>query len=162
MIGLIVGFVVVGVVVAVAVMLVLAEVRRLRVDPPEPIFDEDEVFQWVVEHLPDIVAATLTADDVARILDFQVEFFRRRGVSVEADSVDADSVGANTALGSSESGAGPVVVGGSEIVDDIVARCAATGEAYLPEQVAGVIETQAGYLRAIGAIGAEARADNDI
>ncbi|HZJ25950.1 MAG TPA: hypothetical protein VFF40_02880 [Acidimicrobiia bacterium] len=145
--GLVVGFVVVGLVVALAVFVVMREVSRLRADPPDPIFDEDEVFDWVVEHLPDIVAATLTTDDVRRILGFQVELFRRRGVSVQGDT----SVPV-----------GPVVVGGSEIIDSIVERCAATGEAYLPEQVQGVIETQFSYLRAIGAVGPQAPPDEDI
>lgn len=145
--ALIIGFVVVVVVIVLALAVVLGEVRRLRADQPAPIFDEDEVFDWVVEHLPDIVAATLTTKDVARILDFQVELFARRGVSVNRESSAPE---------------GPVVVGGAETVEYIVDRCAATGEEYLPEQVLGVIETQAGYLRAIGAVGAEALPDEDI
>lgn len=145
--GLVVGFVVVGVVIALALAVVLGEVRRLRADPPAPIFDEDEVFDWVVEHLPDIVAATLTTKDVARILDFQVELFARRGVSVNRESATPE---------------GPVVVGGAETVEYIVDRCADTGEEYLPEQVLGVIETQAGYLRAIGAVGTQALPDEEI
>lgn len=145
--GLVIGFVVVGVVIALALAVVLGEVRRLRADPPAPIFDEDEVFDWVVEHLPDIVAATLTTKDVARILDFQVELFARRGVSVNRESAMPE---------------GPVVVGGAETVEYIVDRCADTGEEYLPEQVLGVIETQAGYLRAIGAVGTQALPDEEI
>ena len=73
-----------------------------------------------------------------RILDFQVEFFQRKGVS---------------ANGSTAYPPGAVVVGGAETVDYILERCAATGEAYLPEQVYAVIETQLSYLRAIGAVG---------
>ena len=34
---------------------------------------------------------------------------------------------------------------------------AATGEAYIPEQVHAVVETQLAYLRAIGAVGDAAR-----
>jgi hypothetical protein len=45
------------------------------------------------------------------------------------------------------------VIGGSETVDYILERAAATGEAYLPEQVYPVVETQLAYLRAIGAVG---------
>jgi hypothetical protein len=54
-----------------------------------------------------------------------------------------------------------VVIGGSETVEYIVERCAATGEAYLPEQVYGVIDTQLSYLRAIGAVGPPADDDLD-
>jgi hypothetical protein len=44
-------------------------------------------------------------------------------------------------------------VGGAEQIAFILDRAAATGEAYLPEQVYPVVETQLSYLRAIGAIG---------
>jgi hypothetical protein len=55
--------------------------------------------------------------------------------------------------GSTPEPRGPVVVGGAEQISYILDRCEATGEAYLPEQVHGVVETQMSYLRAIGAIG---------
>ena len=51
--------------------------------------------------------------------------------------------------------------GGAEAVDYIVDRAAATGEAYLPEQVDGVLETQLAYLRSIGAVGPAAGDDHD-
>ena len=51
------------------------------------------------------------------------------------------------------------MIGGAETVDYILERCAATGEAYLPEQVYGVLETQLSYLRTIGAIGPAAGPD---
>ena len=94
--------------------------------------------QWVVEHLPDDVAATPTAEDVRRILELQFEFFRNKGVAGN---------------GSRRGPSGPVVVGGAEQVAYIIERSGATGDAYLPEQVYPVVETQLSYLRAIGAIG---------
>jgi len=42
--------------------------------------------------------------------------------------------------------------GWSRELDDILRRCAETGEAYLPEQVEAVVQTQLEYLRAIGAM----------
>jgi hypothetical protein len=145
--ALVVGFLLVGLVIAIAAVLVMREAGRLRADPPEPVFDTDEAFDWVVQHVPDIVAATLTPDDVRRILDFQLEYFRRKGVSVN---------------GATPTPRGPVVVGGSETIDYILARAAATGEAYLPEQVHAVVETQLSYLRAIGAVGPAARPDEEL
>ena len=56
---------------------------------------------------------------------------------------------------------GDVIVGGAETVDYIVSRSAATGEAYLPEQVHAVVETQLAYLRAIGAVGDAAGPGSD-
>lgn len=136
-----VGFLVFGVVLAIAAALVVREAHRMSADPPPAIFDPDEAFEWVVQHVPDDVAATLTPDDVRRILDFQLEYFQRRGVSGN---------------GNSSHPPGPVVVGGSETVDYILERAASTGEAYLPEQIHAVIETQLTYLRAIGAVGPQA------
>jgi hypothetical protein len=135
---LIAAFLVVGLVVAIAAVFVIREAGRIAKEPPASLFDPDDAYEWVVEHLPDDVAATLTADDVHRILELQLEFFRRKGVSVN---------------GSRGGPSGPVVVGGAEQIAFILDRAAATGEAYLPEQVYPVVETQLSYLRAIGAIG---------
>ena len=139
---LVIGLLVFGVACGIGAWFVIREAGRLAAEPPPPVFDMDEAFEWVVEHLPDIVAATLTPEDVRRILDFQLEFFQRQGV---------------TGNGSSAHPPGDVVVGGAETVDYIVSRSAATGEAYIPEQVHAVVETQLAYLRAIGAVGDAAR-----
>ncbi len=135
---LVVGMLMLGLVVAIAAVIVVREAGRLAKEPPPALFDLDEAFDWVVAHVPDDVAATLTPDDVRRILDLQVEFFKRKGVSGN---------------GSTREPAGAVVIGGAETVDYILERAAATGERYLPEQVHAVIDTQLSYLRSIGAIG---------
>jgi hypothetical protein len=135
---LVVGFLAFGLVIAIAAVLVVREAGRIAHEPPAAIFDPDDAFEWVVDHVPDDVAATLTPDDVRKILDFQVEFFQQKGVAVN---------------GSRARLPGPVVVGGAEQVEFILERASATGEPYLPEQVYAVVETQLSYLRAIGAIG---------
>jgi hypothetical protein len=132
------GLLVVGVVLALGAWIVVREAGRLAAEPPPPVFDMEEAFEWVVEQLPDDVAATLTPADVRRILDFQLEFFARKGV---------------TGNGSGPHPPGDVVVGGAETVDYILVRARDTGESYLPEQVHAVVETQLRYLRAIGAVG---------
>ena len=136
--AIVVGFLAFGIVVAIAAVFVIREAGRIAQDPPAAIVDPDDAYEWVVEHLPDDAAATLTPDDVRRILDFQFEFFRRKGVA---------------ANGSRSGPRGPVVVGGAEQVAYILERCATTGESYIPEQVYAVVETQLSYLRAVGAIG---------
>jgi hypothetical protein len=141
---LVAGFLVVGVVVAIAAALVIREAGRIAKEPPPALFDLEEAHDWVVAHVPDDVAATLTSDDVRRILEFQLEYFERKGVSGNGSSTQAP---------------GPVVVGGAEAVAYIVERAASTGEPYLPEQVYGVLETQLSYLRSIGAIGPPADDD---
>ena len=140
------AFIVVGIVVAIAAVFIVREAARVAKNPPPALFDLDDAYAWVVEHLPDDVAATLTPDDVRRILDFQVEFFKRKGVSSN---------------GSTAYPPANVVIGGSETVEYIVERAAATGDAYIPEQVYGVLETQLSYLRAIGAVGPRAGLDPD-
>ncbi len=132
------GFLAVGIVIGIAAAFVTREAKRMAEKPPPALFQFEDAVAWVVDHVPDDVAATLTADDVRRILEFQVEFFKRKGVSSN---------------GSTAYPPGPVVIGGSETVDYILERAEATGEPYLPEQVYGVIETQLTYLRAIGAVG---------
>ncbi len=136
--ALVTALLVIGIACAIAAWFVVREAGRMAAEPPPPVFDPEEAYEWVVEHLPEIVAATLTPDDVHRILGFQLEFFQRKGV---------------TGNGSSSHPPGDVIVGGAETVDYILERARVTGDEYLPEQVHAVIETQLAYLRAIGAIG---------
>ena len=138
---LVTALLVVGIACGIAAWFVIREAGRMAQEPPPPVFDPEEAYDWVVEHLPDMVAATLTPGDVRRILNFQMEYFGRKGV---------------TGNGSSAHPPGDVVVGGAETVDYILERCEATGEAYLPEQVHAVMETQLAYLREIGAVGPQA------
>jgi hypothetical protein len=107
---------------------VVREAGRIAKELPAALCDPDDAFEWVVEHVP---------DDVRRILDFQLEFFQRKGVAVN---------------GSRPKHSWPVVEGGAEQVAYILDRSAARGEEYLAEQVYAVVETQLSYLRAIGAI----------
>jgi hypothetical protein len=128
----------VGLVFGIAAILVIREAGRIADEPPPALFDPDDAFEFVVEELPDEVAATLTPDDVRRILDFEVEFLQQGGV---------------VGNGSSRPATGPVFFGGPETTAYILERASASGEAYLPEQVDAVMETQLRYLRAIGAVG---------
>jgi hypothetical protein len=139
----VVGFLAFGLVVTIAAVLVIREAGRIARNPPGALFDPADAYEWVVEHLPDEVAATLSAEDVQRILDLQTEFFHQRGVSGNGTSDHAPQ--------------GPVVVGGAEQAAYIVRAAGEAGVVYLPEQIRGVIDTQLSYLRAIGAIGPPAR-----
>jgi len=138
---LVAGMLVIAIVVAIAAWLVIREAGRIAKEPPPALFDLDEAHDWVVAHVPDDIAATLTSDDVRRILEFQLEYFGQKGVSGN---------------GSGPKATGPIVMDGAEAVAYIMERAASTGEAYLPEQVYGVLETQLTYLRSIGAIGRQA------
>jgi hypothetical protein len=143
---LVAGMLVIAIVVAIAAWLVIREAGRIAKEPPPALFDLEEAHDWVVAHVPDEIAATLTSDDVRRILEFQLEYFEQKGVSGN---------------GSAPKATGPIVMDGAEAVAYIMERAASTGEAYLPEQVHGVLETQLTYLRSIGAVGPPAQGENE-
>ena len=138
------AFVVAAVVFAIAAVVVGREARRLDAVPPRPVFDLDEAVSWVAEHLPFEVGAVLSHDDVRRIIDWNLEFFRTKGVSGNGHTALAE---------------GPVIVGGAETVDYVLARAATSGDGYTAAQVHAVLDAQMTYLEAIGAIGPEAPPD---
>jgi hypothetical protein len=135
------GFIVVALVFAIAAVVIGREARRLDAVPPQPTFDLDEAVEWVAENLPFEVSAVLSHDDVRRIIDWNLEYFRLKGVSGNGNSAHGD---------------GPVVVGGAETVDYVLTRAQAVGSPYTPAQVHAVLDAQMTYLEAIGAIGPEA------
>jgi hypothetical protein len=143
---IVVGVVVVAVVLAIAGALVVREAARMRDRPPAAIFDPDDAYDWVYEHLPELPASTLSTADVHRILDAQMDFIREHGVSENGERGRVRGV---------------VLFDTSEAIDAIVARCAEDGETYLPEQVAAVLDCQIDYLRFIGAIDPAPAPDDD-
>ncbi len=139
--AVVLGALAVGLVLLIAALAILRETHRLAALPPRPVFDLDEALDWVVQHIADEAAATLTVDDVRQILDLQLQYFRAKGVSGN---------------GSSPQVVGPVVIGGSETVSYILEHAAARGSVFTAEQVHAVVETQLAYLRSIGAVGSRA------
>ena len=135
------GFIAVAIVFAIAAVVVGREARRLDAVPPRPTFELEEAVEWVANNLPFDVRATLSHDDVRRIIDWNLEYFRMKGVSGNGHSATAE---------------GPVVVGGAETVDYVLARAESLGAEYTPPQVHAVLDAQMSYLEAIGAIGPEA------
>ncbi|MFA5882746.1 MAG: hypothetical protein WDA60_02745 [Acidimicrobiia bacterium] len=145
---LVAGLLVLGLVFAIAAWFVVREAGRLTHEPPPVVFSLDEAYEWVVEELPDEVAATLTPADVRRILTFQVEYFDRSGVATNGDR-GANGVEPHP----------PAIVGAAEVVDYILDRSATTGEEYIPEQVYPVVEILLEYLAATGAVSTPADPD---
>lgn len=134
------GVVALIIVFAIAAVVVGREARRLDAVAPSPTFDIDEAVEWIAEHLPYDVSAVLSHDDVRQIIDWNLEFFRLKGVSGNGHAAASE---------------GPVVVGGAETVDYVLARAQALGESYTAAQVHAVLDAQMSYLEAIGAIGPE-------
>lgn len=131
---------------AIAAAVIGREARRLDAVAPNPTFDIEEAVEWVADHLPYDVSAVLSHDDVRRIIDWNLEFFRLKGVSGNGHGAAIE---------------GPVVVGGAETVEYVLARAQALGEAYTAVQVHAVLDAQMSYLEAIGAIGPEVDPGND-
>ncbi len=135
------GVLAVAIVFAIAAVVIGREARRLDAVPPRPTFDLDAAVSWVAEHLPFEVSAVLSHDDVRQIIDWNLEYFRIKGVSGNGHSTHV---------------AGPVVVGGAETVSYVLERADSTGSSYTPVQVHAVLDAQMSYLEAIGAVGPEA------
>jgi hypothetical protein len=144
--AVVLGALAVGLILLIAAVAILRESQRLATLPPRPTFDPDAALAWVVQHIADDAAATLTVDDVRVILDLQLQYFKAKGVSQN---------------GSSAHPVGPVVIGGSETVGYILEQAAAKGAVFTAEQVHAVVETQLAYLRAIGAVGSKAEDFDD-
>ncbi|HZQ84627.1 MAG TPA: hypothetical protein VFA83_07305 [Acidimicrobiales bacterium] len=135
------AIIVLVIVFGIAAVVIGREARRLDAVPPNPVFDLNEAVTWVAEHLPFEVSAVLSHDDVRQIIDWNLEYFRTKGVSGNGHSAHTE---------------GPVVVGGAETVDYVLHRAQATGSPYTAAQVHAVLDAQMTYLEAIGAIGPEA------
>jgi hypothetical protein len=126
------------VVFVIAAVVIGREARRLGNVPPKPVFDFEEAVEWVCRHVSDDVAAELTPDDVRKIINWHLEYFRMKGVSSNGHGTQSE---------------GPVVVGGAETVDFVLMKAQSSGFAYTPAQVHAVLDAQMTYLEAIGAIG---------
>lgn len=129
---------------AIAAAVVGREARRLDAEPPRAVFDPDEAVEWVANHLPFDVSAVLSHADVRRILDWNLQYFRSKGVSGNGSTPHVDS---------------PIIVGGAETVAYVLDQATRTGQGYTPEQVSAVLDAQMSYLEAIGAVGPEAPED---
>jgi hypothetical protein len=128
---------------AIAAVVIGREARRLDAVPPRPVFDMDEAVAWVAEHLPFEISAVLSHADVRNIIDWNLEYFRTKGVSGNGSTPHLDS---------------QVVVGGAETVDWVMAKAVQNGATFTAAQVHAVLDAQMTYLEAIGAIGPEAAA----
>ncbi len=123
---------------AIAAVVVGREARRLAAQPVRRTFDFEEAVTWVCDHVGADVAAVLTPDDVRRILDWHLEYFRLKGVSGNGSGPHIE---------------GPVVVTGAETVNFVLRRAEQAGSPYTAEQVHAVLDAQMGYLTEIGAVG---------
>lgn len=135
---------VIGLVFAIAAVVIGREARRLDAEAPRPVFDPDEAVEWVANHLPFEVSAVLSHDDVRQILSWNLEYLRSKGVSGNGSTPNVTT---------------PIVVGGAETVDYVLRRATAAGSEYTAAQLHAVLDAQLSYLEAIGAVGPEVPPD---
>ena len=128
----------VALVFAIAAVVVGREARRLASQPVQRTFNFEDAVTWVCDHVSEEVAAVLTPDDVRKILDWHLEYFRLKGVSGNGSGPHVE---------------GPVVVTGAETVGFVLQRAEQAGTRFTPEQVHAVLDAQMGYLTEIGAVG---------
>ena len=138
------GVLLVAIVFGVAAVVIGREARRLDARSPNPTFNIDDAVDWVADRLPFEISAVLSHGDVRQIIDWNLEYFRTRGVSGNGSSTHVP---------------GPVVVGGAETVDYVMHQAELAGLEVTPEQVHAVLDAQMSYLEAIGAVGPEAPED---
>ena len=104
------------------------EGARLHGQSPRPVFDMDEAVEWIGDRLPFEVSAELTHDDVRQIVQW---------------SLDHLQVGADD----------EVLVVADETVAYVQVRARDAGFGWTERQIETVLDTQAAYLEAIGAMG---------
>lgn len=73
---------------AIAAAFVGRETFRLDGQSPRPVFDEEEAVSWVADRLPFEVSATLSHDDVWRMLAISLEHLPAAGQEAEVDAGD--------------------------------------------------------------------------
>ncbi len=117
---------------------VTRQTERRRPTGRRRTVDQDVVASWVVRHLPFEVGEMLSQQDVRRIIDWNLEYFRSRTTSGNGHSASVEA---------------PIVVAGAETVDYVLGRAGAVGTTYTPAQVHAVLAAQMSYLQSIGAIG---------
>jgi len=144
--GLILGFLAAALVFVIAAVVVGREARRLAARAPGRVFEFEDAVTWVCDHVNNEVSAVLSPDDVRRILNWHLEYFRIKGVSSNGASPKVE---------------GPVVVSGAETVDFVLRRAEADGMDYTPAQVHAVLDAQMTYLESIGAVGPVSEPDED-
>ncbi|HEX2850355.1 MAG TPA: hypothetical protein VHN98_07370 [Acidimicrobiales bacterium] len=130
---------------AIAAVVIGREARRMDAEPPKAVFDPDEAVEWVANHLPFEVSAVLSHDDVRRILAWNLQYFKLKGLSANGSTVYVTT---------------PSIVQTSEAVAFVLDQAESEDADFSVEQVTAVLEAQFSYLEVIGAIGPAADPEN--
>ena len=159
---LLLAVLILGVILAIAAVLIFREAQRMQELPPLAVIDPDDAYEYVVANLDSLVAATLTHDDVRIILDAALEYLVSVGVagstpsegSTEPLVLDAlDFVLAKTSLPKPDSARG--TRSGEALTEsgDSPMVGAESESAFLSEQIDAVLDLLTSYMSRVGAVG---------
>jgi hypothetical protein len=104
--------------------------RGRRVDDGVTVYGVDDAVIYIWERLPEESAGAVSQADVRRILEWEMLYLQQPS---KRD--------------------GPAVVGGLDAAEFVQERSYAGGHAYEPDVIFAVLDLQADYLKAIGAVG---------
>ena len=138
MLAVLVGVLALLLVFAIAAAVVGRETFRLADEAPRPVFDLDEAVEWVAADVPFEVSAQLSHDEVRQLLTWSLDHLATPLPSGRASAPPPP---------------GPSLVAATQTVDHVLGRASAAGLDCSADQVAAVLTSQLGYLRAIGAMG---------
>lgn len=135
-------------VIAIALGTVGATVAKLSSEPKPTILKITDSTEWIADHLPDEVSASISYDDVKQILRWHLDYFDQVGLASEhGQELGGAKIGAIDDL--------PVVASTDESVDYVVERSIEAGEPVTALEVVVVLDLQWQFWHEIGAIGPE-------
>jgi hypothetical protein len=134
------------VVAAIGLVSVGGVTARLAAAPPRNLFDLDEAVDFVADRLSPEAAGQVSYDELRLLLGWHLDYLETRGVAVDNDGSDPAPARGNDPA---------TVADEDEGVAFVLGRAEAAGMAVDDMAVVEVIEAEATYLTAIGALGPE-------
>ncbi len=127
----------------IAAVVVGREAHRLDSFSPVPVYDVERAVEYVAQHLPDELSASLSFWDVRQILDWSREDIGALGLSSESLRV----------LGPQQRLVDAQVIIDDDRIDRLVGRAVDEGTSFTGPDIRAVLTAELGYLELIGAIG---------
>jgi hypothetical protein len=137
------------VVFAIAAGAVGREAQLLDAVPARPVFDPEEATTWIAEHLPSQVTASLSYDDVQRIVNWTLALLRTSAAVARTSGEVPDAGRA-------------VIVDEDRAVDHVMGEAARAHLVLQRDEARTVIVATLDYLEVIGAVGPEPGPDEEV
>ena len=117
----------------------LLQEHRRQVDDGVAVYGVDDAVIYIWERLPENLTDAIDRADIRRILEWEMLYLQQPSKRN-----------------------GPAIVGGLDAAEFVQQRAFDTGHAYEPEPIFTVLDLQADYLRAIGAVGGPVEPGTDV